>query len=72
MLVAFSAAMLAGQFFPNRNIVTADQLEKTTMQLQTEIATLNTQMSGLSKEVAELTGELKAERETNTHPNGKH
>jgi len=68
MLVAFSAAMIAGQFLPNRNIVTADQLEKTTALFQTEIATLNTQMSSLSKEVAELTGELKAEREMRQSP----
>jgi hypothetical protein len=52
--------VLGGQFIPNRNVVTTDQLTAAVAPLQAQIALSNENTSELKTEVSELRGELKA------------
>jgi hypothetical protein len=52
--------VLAGQFIPNRNIVTTDQLNATIEPLKEQIRVSNEQTADMKDQLAKLTGELKA------------
>lgn len=64
MAVTALVSLLFGQFLPNRNIVTSDQLDKATVTLQQGQAAQAAQIGNLSTEVARLSGALDAKNKT--------
>jgi TolA-binding protein len=56
--VTACASLILGQFLPNRNIVTTDQLNAATARLQDGQNSQAQQIANLSQQVATLTGEL--------------
>ena len=58
--VSLLIGLITGQFIPNRNIVTTDQLNSTVAPLQAQVALSNQQTADMRDQLARLTGELKA------------
>jgi hypothetical protein len=53
--------VIGGQFIPNRNIVTTDQLNAATLVLQQSQLSTNSKVDELAKQVATMNGELAAQ-----------
>ena len=60
--VSLLLGVLSGQYIPNRNIVTNDQLNTALAPMQTSLAAQSVQISTLTVEVSELRGELKGKK----------
>ena len=60
--VSLLIGLLSGQFIPNRNIVTTDQLNVSTKILYDGQISQQEQITALTATVNELTGELRAQR----------
>ena len=58
LLLGALLGVLTGQYTPNRNIATVDQIKDTNV----KIDTLTTEVSGLKDEVADLRGQLRAQK----------
>lgn len=56
--------MLTNQISPNRNIVTADQLESAAKSVQIKLDSLDTRMADLQDQVSYVKGQIEAEKRT--------
>jgi ABC-type transporter Mla subunit MlaD len=61
--LAALGGVLTGQFIPNRNIATTQELNDSIRTLQTSVDEQNREIGDLKTSVAQLTGELKARGE---------
>jgi hypothetical protein len=58
--VSLLIGILTGQFIPNRNIATTDQLNAAMQPMQASVIEQSRQLDDLKNQVSQLTGELKA------------
>lgn len=68
LLLGALVATWLGNFTPNRNIVTVDQLHETIQPLQNQIAEETTQIQALRDKVNDLRGELKGKHLVSGNP----
>jgi hypothetical protein len=56
--VAFIVALMVGQYSPNRNIVTVDQLNNSTKSFDAQTKEMNLKLDKISNDVATMKGQL--------------
>jgi TolA-binding protein len=60
--------IIEGQFTPNRNLVTQDQLSKVEQSLSGKVDELNSQIYSMAQDIAVIKGELQQQNQDGSSP----